>query len=871
MTPVSDVTGAKLNITREEAQSRAALLTVSNYEVDLDLTGDAATFVSRTTVQFTATGSDKQLALGTWIDFVAAELSGLNFNGHQLDPKLVFNGTRIHLQNLHLENTLVVEGRGAYSSTGEGMHRFIDPVDGETYLYTQFEVPDSRRVFAVFEQPDLKAEFQFTLTTPDHWRVISNSPTPEPLPASSGAATWVFDPTPRLPSYVTALIAGPYKGLESSLTSADDRKVPLGIYTRASLVEHLDAENIAAVTRAGFAFFEKTFGLPYPFRKYDQIFVPDFNAGAMENAGAVTILESYVFRSAVPQAMRHARAITILHELAHMWFGDLVTMRWWNDLWLNESFAEFTSTLAAAEGTSDFRDSWVAFAAVQKSWAYRQDQLSSTHPIIAEINDLEDVAVNFDGITYAKGASVLRQLVAWVGQENFFSGVRSYIEEFTWANTELSDLMRHLQCASGRDLEAWTRQWLQSSGVNTVATELNTDDDGLITSLRIRQIRDESDQILRPHRVQVGIYDSDSAGQLVRTDVTELDVDGELTEVTEFINRPRGVLILPNDGDLAYCKIRLDEVSTSNARDRLSDVQDPLARALLWTSLWESVRDGVTGASEFIELFARHAHVERNSSVLRTLLRHVELAMSLYVHPDKSDSVQSRLAGALHRLLESAEPGSDPQLQFLKAFFRQASGDQLSFLQQLESGTAQIKGRQIDTDLHWELLTALASHGVSGIEDQIAAAAHTDATANGQLAEIEALAARPSATVKADVWNRIMVDPSYTNSEQRRAIAGFKRAQNKDLLADYAPQFFDHIPAVWSGASKELALTVAVHLFPTYAVHQQTLNHAERTIDSVDTEHPALSRMLKEGRDELHRALKARQADAYAPALPLFQ
>ncbi len=877
------------NIRREEAQERASFITVSEYDVELDLSRQeegTTIFSSRTTVRFSAEGDAVALAAGTWIDLIAESLHRVTLNGQELDlspapgGEPLYDGARLRLPQLQEQNTLVVEATMLYSSTGEGLHRFTDPADSEVYLYTQFEVPDSRRVFAVFEQPDMKARFRFTVSAPQHWRVISNSPTPAPSPADAGAARWEFSPTPVLSSYVTAIIAGPYRGAESSLTSADGREVPLGVYARASLAEHLDAGEILKVTREGFAFYEEQFGVPYPFEKYDQIFVPDFNAGAMENAGAVTFLENYVFRSAVPQAMVHARAITILHELAHMWFGDLVTMRWWNDLWLNESFAEFTSTLAAADGTEDFTEAWNAFAALEKNWAYKQDQLSSTHPVMAEIRDLDDVAVNFDGITYAKGASVLRQLVAWVGQENFMAGVRGYFEEFAWANTELPDLMRHLSAASGRDLDSWTEAWLQSSGVNTLVTEVEADDAGIITSLRLRQLPDAADGLLRPHRVGVGIYASEG-GKLVRSGYAELDVEGEVTEVTELVGQHRGELILPNDGDLGYCRIRLDEASAATAAGRLSEIADSLPRTLLWTSFWEAVRDGVMPAGEFVELLVRHLHAETDSSVIRTLLRQAETAVSLYVHPKKTQQVRARLSGALKNLMETAEPESDRQLQFLKALMVHAAGDQVEFLRQLESGEALVAGRvlsgpEADTDLRWELLTALASHGVGGVEELISRAAEQDATANGHLARLEALAARPEAAVKAEVWEKAVLGLSsgseangsatsvqpYTNSEQRRAVAGFKRVQDKQLIARYAEEFFEQAPKVWAEASKELAMTVITGLFPVWAASEETLQRAEQTIAAVQEENPALARLLGEGRDELVRALRAQHRDA---------
>ena len=521
-----------MNLTRAEARERAALIDVDSYEVSLDLTRGEKVFGSTTAVKFRAKPGSS-----TFIDAVTHAVHSVSLNGRELDPAEVSDGVRIQLPDLAAENDLLVVADAPYMNTGEGLHRFVDPVDNEVYLYTQFEVPDSRRMFAVFEQPDLKASFTFTVTAPSHWDVVSNSPTPVPvetIPGADGGArsVWEFTPTPRLSSYVTALIAGPYQSVRSEVTSAAGKVTPLGIFARKSLMQYLDADNIFELTRQGFEFFEAQFGCPYPFEKYDQLFVPEFNAGAMENAGAVTILEGYVFRGKVTDAQVERRAITVLHELAHMWFGDLVTMRWWNDLWLNESFAEYMSHLAAVENT-EFDHAWTTFASVEKSWAYRQDQLPTTHPIFAEINDLQDVEVNFDGITYAKGASVLRQLVAWVGPEQFMAGVREYFSKHAWQNTELSDLMAELEKASGRDLERWGQLWLETAGVNTLTPEISAwPRTAPSTSFAIVQSAIESEPTLRPHRLAVGFYNLNGAGKLERVHREELDVDGERTEVS---------------------------------------------------------------------------------------------------------------------------------------------------------------------------------------------------------------------------------------------------------------------------------------------------------------------------------------------------
>src|ERR1700712_923307 len=593
------------NLTRVEAQERAGLVQPSAYEVELDLTRGAEVFGSTTTVRFPGPP-----AASTFIDAITRTVHSVTLNGTALDPATVSDGIRIQLPDLQAENELTIVADAMYTNTGEGLHRFVDPVDDEVYLYSQFEVPDSRRMFAVFEQPDLKATFRFTVTAPARWQVVSNQPTPEPE-VDGDVATWRFEPTPRLSSYITALIAGPYRVVRDELTSSDGRTIRLGAFARASLFDHLDADYVFDITKKGFEFFERIFGVPYPFDKYDQLFVPEYNAGAMENAGAVTFTETYVFRSKVTDATKERRVVTILHELAHMWFGDLVTMKWWNDLWLNESFAEFISTLATAEAT-EWTEAWTTFNILEKNWAYTQDQLPSTHPIVAEIRDLDDVLVNFDGITYAKGASVLKQLVPYVGREPFIAGIHEYFVKHAHSNTTLADLLVELEATSGRDLTSWSAAWLETAGVNTLTPEIETDEGGFITAFTVTQTAAESQPTIRPHRLAVGFYELID-DKLVRTESVELDVDGESTDVPQLVGKRRPALVLVNDDDLAYAKIRLDEESLETAIAHLATIESPLARSLVWGSVWDATRDAEARPRDFVRLVLNNVGSETES------------------------------------------------------------------------------------------------------------------------------------------------------------------------------------------------------------------------------------------------------------------
>ncbi|MGO4382922.1 aminopeptidase N [Specibacter sp. RAF43] len=848
-----------MNLTRAEAIERSALLSAESYDVTLDLSRSGDTFGSTTTVTFSATEG-----AASFIDAVTDKVHKVTLNGVELDPSEVSDGIRIQLPGLAAHNVLTIESDAVYMNTGEGLHRFVDPVDNEVYLYSQFEVPDSRRMFAVFEQPDQKAVFTFHITAPAHWDVISNSPTPAPVEVGDGTAVWHFEPTLKISSYITALIAGPYESVRSELTSSDGRTIPLGVFARKSLMQYMDAENVFELTRQGFEFFEKQFGTPYPFPKYDQLFVPEFNAGAMENAGAVTFLESYVFRSKVTDATVERRAITILHELAHMWFGDLVTMRWWNDLWLNESFAEFMSTLAAAENTK-YVDSWTTFSSLEKSWAYRQDQLPTTHPITAEITDLEDVLVNFDGITYAKGASVLRQLVAWVGQEEFMAGVRAYFGKHAWGNTELSDLMVELEAASGRDLSTWTEKWLETAGVNTFKPAVEVDDDGAITSFAILQSAVAEHPTLRPHRAAVGFYDlaadGEDAGKLVRTHRVELDVDGARTEIPSLVGRARPALILLNDDDLAYAKIRLDPVSLATAKAHLKDFRHSLPRTLVAASAWDAARDGETPAREYVELVLANVGYESDSTVITVLLRQLATALHYYVAPEHQKDAGIAAAATLRELARAAEAGSDAQLQFVKSFAALAqSGEQLDTVAALLDGTESLDGLAIDQDLRWELLTSLVAGGRAG-QESIDAELARDNTQTGQLAAATAAAALPTPEAKAATWESVVVRGEHANAIQRAAITGFGRVWDTSLLEPYVTRYFAAIRQVWAEKSYETSSTIITGLYPTQLVAQSTLDATDAFLAELGDQTPALRRLVVESRDAVVRALKAQAAD----------
>lgn len=901
------------NLTRDQAAERAALVTVDSYRIALDLTDangkpSERTFRSVTTVEFDAlAGAD------TYIDLAAERVRSAVLNGVDIDVSGYDESTGIPLKGLAAHNTLVVDADCLYSNTGEGLHRFVDPVDDEVYLYSQFETADAKRMFACFDQPDLKAAFDVTVTAPAHWEVISNGATLDVddgwqpltetekritalseagksveeiakelvvsqrtveghlyrmLDKAGPAKRHTFKATPRMSTYLVALIAGPYARWDD-VYSDDHGDIPLGVFCRKSLADYMDAERLFTETKQGFGFYHNNFGTPYAFGKYDQLFVPEFNAGAMENAGAVTFLEDYVFRSKVTRYSYERRAETVLHEMAHMWFGDLVTMRWWDDLWLNESFATFASVLCQAEAT-EYTQAWTTFANVEKSWAYRQDQLPSTHPVAADIPDLHAVEVNFDGITYAKGASVLKQLVAYVGLEAFLAGLRDYFRDHAFGNATFGDLLGALEKSSGRDLSGWGRQWLKTTGLNTLRPDFDVDADGKFTRFAIDQGGAKPGEgETRVHRLAVGIYDDDDSGKLVRVHREELDIEGSTTEVPALHGVSRGKLIVLNDDDLTYCSLRLDPDSLQTVLTRIADIAEPLPRTLAWSAAWEMTRDAELRARDFVALVISGLHAETEVGVAQRLVLQAQTALGSYADPGwAAENGWPAFGDALLDLARESQPGSDHQLAFVNALCSSVlSPNHVAVLETLldnEPAAVNLAGLVIDTDLRWRIVTALARAGVidaDGTETPfIDSEAANDPTAAGRRQAAAAGAARPQAAVKDAAWEQVVEDDTLANITARAIIGGFVQPGQSELLTPFRDRYFGAISGVWERRSSEVAQTVVVGLYPSWEISQDALGAADTFLSDPEVP-PGLRRLVLEGRAGVERSLRAREFD----------
>ncbi|MEU7174861.1 MULTISPECIES: aminopeptidase N [Micromonospora] len=843
------------NLTQVEATERARLLEVTGYDISLDLStavqSTGRTFRSVTEVRFRCT----EPGATTFIETAAESVRSATLNGEPVDLSGWSAEKGLTLSGLAADNVLVVDADFGYSNSGQGLHRTVDPVDGETYLYSQFETADAQKVYACFDQPDLKSVYTWHATVPDHWRVVSNMPVQREEAAGEGLKTVHFTVSERMSTYITALCAGPYHEVRRTHDGID-----MGYFCRASMAPHMDADDLHLITTQGFDFFQEKFGVRYPLPKYDQLWVPDFNAGAMENFGCVTHAEShYIFRSQVTDFEYEQRANTILHELAHMWFGDLVTMRWWNDLWLNESFAEWASHWCNTHATR-FTDAWTTFLSIRKNWGYRQDQLSSTHPVYCEMPDLEAVEVNFDGITYAKGASVLKQLVAYVGEEPFLAGLRAYFGKYAWGNATFDDLLSELESASGRELRKFAAQWLETAQVNTLRPEVTIGADGTYERVVVRQEAPAAYPTLRTHRIGVGLYDL-TDGRLVRRELIETDVTGELTELSELHGKPAADVLLLNDEDLTYAKLRLDERSMATVVQHIAGFDSSLARALCWTAAWDMTRDAELSARDYVALVLAGLTAETDINLVTATLRQATTALTFYADPEWAPTGWADLSRTARTALAAAEPGSGFQLAWARAYASSArSGEDLATLRGWLDGNGVPEGLTVDTELRWTVLQSLVANGAAGAADVDAELA-ADRTASGEREAAYAHALVPTAENKAAVWALLTGPDALPNWRNRALLQGFTHPAQVELTAPYRERYFATVDQVWAQRDSEPAQEFVQLAYPAYLVEEDTVAATDAWL-AQDGRPASLRRLVAEGRDGVVRALKARERDA---------
>lgn len=824
-------------LTRDEAQTRARLLDVHRYTIELDLTTGEDTFDSRTVIAFTARADAE-----TFVELKPAELRSVTLDGRPLDPEhLVEN--RLPLPGLTAgEHELRVDASMRYSRTGEGMHRFTDPTDSETYVYTQLFMEDVQRVFAAFDQPDLKAVFDLSVTAPEGWTVLANG-----ITEHLGEGRWQAAPTPLVSTYLVAVAAGPWHSVRT-----EHRGLPFGIHCRRSLAPHLDAdaEEILDITRQCYDRYHEKFEEPYPFDSYDQAFVPEFNAGAMENPGLVTFRDEFIYRSAVTDTERQTRGMVIAHEMAHMWFGDLVTLQWWDDIWLNESFAEYMGYQTLTEATR-FTDTWTDFGVVRKAWGYDADQRPSTHPVAPEnVDDTASALLNFDGISYAKGASALRQLVAWLGEKDFLAGINTHFARHKFANATLADFIDSLASGTERDVHAWADAWLRTTGVDTLTPTVTRADDGTYT---LTVDRTGS----RPHRIAVGLYDQDP-GDTGRLTLRErIDLDVPQTEPQPLGKRP--ALLLLNDGDLTYAKVRFDPDSFETVRTSLSGLPEPLTRAVVWNALRDTVRDGQLPASAYLDAARAHLPHETDLALVQGVLAFASAQVTdRYLTPEARPAALATLTALCRDLIRRTEDGSNPGLRLIAVrHFIDVAAHPDTIAAWLTEGTVP-GGPELDPELRWRVLARLAVLGATD-EPAIAAELERDPSATGQEGAARCRAALPDPEAKRTAWEAMFTTDDLSNYLFTATAQGFWQPEQADLVRHYVPRFFTDAVALATRRGPAIADAAGRWAFPTHAVAPETLRLGEECLRDADLI-PSLRRKLVDQLDDLERALRVRGA-----------
>ena len=842
-------------ITKAESAQRAGRLRVRSHDVVLDLTRGDGEFSSESVIKFDCA----EPGAASYADLVARTVHEITLNGLPLDPIHACADGRIALPDLAASNELRVRADFSYTGDGSALHRSTDSADGRTYCFTQLFPADARRVFACFDQPDLKAEFAITVTAPAGWVVLSNMPAPAAEAVGDGTAVWRFEPTPRISTYLVAVVAGEYHLVTGSHTTPAGQVIPLGVACRQSLAQHLEADDMLGITRQGLDYYTQLFGSAFPFPKYDQVIVPEFQAGAMENVGCVTFSEGYIYRSKATQSRYEMRAVTILHEMAHQWFGDLVTMRWWEDLWLNESFAEFCGTQAAAEATR-FTGAWTTFCAGRKVWGYQQDQQPSTHPIAGDVPTLTEAISNFDGISYAKGGSVLKQLVAFLGREEFFAGIRAYFAVNAFGNASLADLLAALESSSGKDLAGWSKAWLESAGPNTLRPEFQVAEDGTFTEFAVLQEASAEHPTLRPHHFAIGLYNRDEAGKLVRVHRVELDVAGERTLVPELAGTSRPDLVLLNDDDLDFVIGRFDDRSLATVMTSIGDVSDSLARTVCWSAALDMAIQGELSVPALISIIATGMGAETSVQVVQTVLNLAQRLIEMAADPAEVPGLRAALAGPALAMLRAAEPGSDWQLAWAQLLSRTAvTAEQLDVLAGLLDGSVGFDGLPVGPELRWPALRRLAATGRVS-DEQIDAELVRDSTDAGQNEARGCRAAIGDAAHKAEAWRLLAESDELGTDGIVEVAAGFSQPEHAALLAPYAEKYFEQLPTIWSTRPGLLRIVLGHLLFPYTAASPALLQRTDEFLAAGDLD-PGVARAVIEGRDVVVKALRARALD----------
>lgn len=871
-------------LTRNDARHRAAHLDVQHMDVFVDLSSAQIPDQQMYNVRSVITLESRLPS--TFID-IAGTVTAVSINDYPAEFR--HQGSQLVIEHLPVGQrcTITVVAECAFSRSGEGLHRYFDPEDGRVYLYTQFEPTDAHRAWPCFDQPDIKPRWTFHVTTPASWVVASNGDlVDDTCDADAGLHTSHFAQTPPLSSYITALVAGDYAVVNAGEWSpnvetralcpdSEELSIPLRLMCRQALAPYMDSDDILTVTRQGFDYFHQHYRVAYPWGKYDQIFVPEYNLGAMENPGCVTFNERYLSRDTPTFAQRQTRANTILHEMCHMWFGDLATPAWWDDLWLKESFADNQGSMAAAEATQ-YTEEWAAFAIARKSWAYQQDLYPTTHPIAADIPDVNAAKTNFDGITYAKGAAVLKQLVAWVGKDAFFDAAHEYFTAHAFGATSLKDLLRALSKHAGLDLSTWENVWLHTTGASLLKAECIDSDQGI--SLRVWQepwkTLPSTDQHLpyvpRPHQITVGLYRIGGCGLESIADIpVRLEADSvEIplsSDVVGDIKAHELDAVIPNILDETYAIVALDDLTMRIISHHIASVKDPLPRAVMWSTLWQAVREARLQPSDYVDAALNHAHGEKQDSILVRLLSTVETAVNTFMGSATKDRYRDRVVAESLWALRH-EMNEDRRRVWAGILLRTCIGvkeltrEISRLLSDVTRGETTLIPKSVE--LRWLAHRVCAARGVSN-EETLEAALNAERTGETEVHYQHARAALPDTRLRAQLWNEVL-HGTMSNEHMSAILAGLSDSARSQHEFDRV--FFAVVRDYWTTHSIGMGIRFVHGAFPSgvdignpeRAYH--VLEDAQKWLANNEDAPQALHRLMKEHTDDLRRTILIQEA-----------
>jgi len=861
-TVTTEITEAATKLVRAKSESLEATYAemrakqVSNVSYNLSVTIDnkSENFSGSTQLTFDLAKNNQN---DLTIDFDEGTVNSLKINGKE--AKFSYEKWFITIPASELaagEQTITIDYQRPYSTDGSGFHRFVDPKNGEVYLYTDFEPYDANRLFPHFDQPDLKASYKIDVTAPAHWQIISATRETN-ITENGEIKVWSFPASAKFSSYIFSLHAGNYAVWEDKFED-----IPLRLFARQSLAEYVNTEEWFIPTKQSFGFFNKYFDVKYPFGKYDQIVAPDFNAGAMENVAAVTFNEGYIARGEKSTSARMSLANVIAHEMAHMWFGDLVTMRWWNGLWLNESFATYMANLAISEA-SDFENNWDVFYSGTKQWAYRTDDSVNTHAIELPVASTGEAMSNFDGITYGKGASVLKQLPYYLGEENFRIGVSNYLKKFSYQNTDLDDFIGELGKAAGKDMTQWTQDWLFNAGLNTIKVNYQCSD-GKISEFAINQTAPEGYPTLREQRVQIGLYNVNDAGNaMTLSSATPIMYKGATTEIQEVIGKTCPDLVYPNEADWGYVKVDLDEKSLASAQQHINAIDNTTMRLMLWQSLSDSVRDANLAADQLVHFAMANLAGETDYNVVRKIASTLTSALGYLTVATRLEQkdyseLYKEVEDLYLSLLEKAEAGSDFQkLWYGRYVSVTKTNKHLANLQNILNGEKSFDGITIDQDKRWSLVAKMNRYQFGNYQAILTAEKEKDITDSGVKSAIYSEVLRPEPAVKEKWFNVVINNPDKLKLSTLRYIMwGLFPSEQQALEAPYKDKILAHIPKLNEGSDLGLLGSFTGSMLPSQCTLASEAELA-KLIEEYKEMKPQVLKSVKATHQQVGRCLKA--------------